>query len=108
MMEAKQQSTGSSAVYFVLGGASLSHMLNDMLQSLFIASYPIFKGNFHLSFGQIGTLTLVFQITASLLQPLVGRYTDRRPKPFSLPFGMAISMCGLLALAFAPNFTMLL
>lgn len=83
-------------------------MLNDMLQSLFIASYPIFKGNFHLSFGQIGTLTLVFQITASLLQPLVGLYTDRRPKPFSLPFGMAISMCGLLALAFAPNFTMLL
>jgi FSR family fosmidomycin resistance protein-like MFS transporter len=83
-------------------------MLNDMLQSLFIASYPIFKGNFHLSFGQIGTLTLVFQITASLLQPLVGLYTDRRPTPFSLPFGMAISMCGLLALAFAPNFTMLL
>lgn len=83
-------------------------MLNDMLQSLFIASYPIFKGNFNLTFGQIGTLTLVFQITASLLQPLVGLYTDHRPKPYSLPFGMAISMCGLLTLAFAPSFGMLL
>lgn len=98
----------SSAVYRVLGGASLCHMLNDMLQSLFIASYPLFKGNFHLSFGQIGVLTLVFQITASLLQPLVGLYTDRRPKPYSLPFGMAISGTGLLALAFAPSYTMLL
>jgi MFS transporter, FSR family, fosmidomycin resistance protein len=103
----EQEPTGSSAVYRVLAGASLSHMLNDMLQSLFIASYPIFKGSFHLSFGQIGTLTLVFQITASLLQPLVGLYTDRRPKPYSLPFGMAISMCGLLSLAFAQSFGML-
>lgn len=108
MNNAEHSPNKSSAVYSVLGGASFSHMLNDMLQSLFIASYPIFKGNFNLTFGQIGTLTLVFQITASLLQPLVGLYTDHRPKPYSLPFGMAISMCGLLTLAFAPSFGMLL
>jgi FSR family fosmidomycin resistance protein-like MFS transporter len=83
-------------------------MLNDMLQSLFVAAYPLFKGNFNLTFGQIGTLTLVFQITASLLQPFVGLYTDRKPQPYSLPFGMTISMCGLIVLAFAQNYSMLL
>ena len=98
----------SSAVYRVLAAASLCHLLNDMLQSLFVAAYPIFKGNFHLSFGQIGALTLVFQITASLLQPVVGLYTDRKPQPYSLPVGMAISMSGLLILAFAPSYAMLL
>ncbi|AFL87517.1 arabinose efflux permease family protein [Terriglobus roseus DSM 18391] len=108
MLAATPPRTKTSAIYPVLGGASLGHMLNDMLQSLFIASYPMFKGNFHLSFGQIGILTLVFQITASLLQPLVGLYTDRRPMPYSLAFGMSISMCGLLALAFAPSFGFLL
>ena len=81
--------------YRVLGAASVCHMLNDTMQSLFVAAYPIFKGNFHLSFSQIGALTLVFQVTASLLQPLVGLYTDRKPQPYSLPFGMAISMSGL-------------
>src|SRR6201996_9301564 len=108
MSEVIQHPKEHSPAYRVLGTASLCHMLNDMLQSLFIASYPIFKGNFHLSFGQIGILSLVFQITASLLQPLVGLYTDRKPMPYSLPFGMSISMCGLLALAFAPNFGLLL
>lgn len=98
----------SSPFYPVLATAGLCHMLNDMLQSLFIASYPLFKGNFHLSFGQIGALTLVFQITASLLQPLVGLYTDRRPMPYSLPFGMAISMSGLVVLALADRYGMLL
>ncbi len=83
-------------------------MLNDTMQSLFVAAYPIFKGNFHLSFSQIGALTLVFQITASLLQPLVGLYTDRKPQPYSLPFGMAISMSGLFTLAFATQYGMLL
>src|ERR1700723_203389 len=108
MSEAKQLPEENSAAYRVLGAASLCHMLNDMLQSLLIASYPIFKGNFHLSFGQIGALTLVFQITASLLQPLVGLYTDRKPQPYSLPVGMAISMSGLLTLAFAQHYAMLL
>src|ERR1700679_1835939 len=99
---------GASASYRVLGVASVCHMLNDTMQSLFVAAYPIFKGNFDLSFTQIGALTLVFQITASLLQPLVGLYTDRKPQPYSLPFGMAISMGGLFALAFATDYAALL
>ncbi len=103
-----EHSTQTSASYRVLGAASLCHLTNDMLQSLFLAAYPLLKGNFHLSFGQIGVLTLVFQITASLLQPLVGLYTDRKPLPYSLPFGMMISTSGLLALAFAHNYAMLL
>ena len=97
-----------SVSYRVLGAASVCHMLNDTMQSLFVAAYPIFKGNFDLSFTQIGALTLVFQITASLLQPLVGLYTDRKPQPYSLPIGMAISMGGLFVLAFATNYEMLL
>jgi len=100
-------SANSSATYRVLGAASICHMLNDTMQSLFVAAYPIFKGNFHLTFSQIGALTLVFQITASLLQPLVGLYTDRKPQPYWLPFGMAISMCGLFTLAFAQHYSML-
>jgi FSR family fosmidomycin resistance protein-like MFS transporter len=108
MSEVIQHPKEYSPAYRVLGTASLCHMLNDMLQSLFIAAYPILKGNFHLSFGQIGALTLTFQITASLLQPLVGLYTDSRPKPYSLPVGMAISMSGLLVLAFAQHYAMLL
>ena len=79
-------------------------MLNDTMQSIFVAAYPIFKGNFHLSFTQIGALTLVFQITASLLQPLVGLYTDRKPQPYWLPIRhLAISMSGLFTLAFATH-----
>lgn len=103
-----ESSQHSRTAYPVLAAASVCHMLNDMLQSLFIAAYPLLKGNFHLSFGQIGTLTLVFQITASLLQPFVGFYTDRKPQPYSLPVAMTISMCGLLVLAFAPSYSMLL
>lgn len=94
--------------YAALGAASLSHFINDMTQSLFLASYPLFKGGFELSFAQIGLLTLTYQATASLLQPLIGRYTDRHPLPYSLPFGMASSLSGLLTLAFATNYAMLL
>jgi FSR family fosmidomycin resistance protein-like MFS transporter len=88
MGQATQREKQHSPVYLVLGAASTCHLLNDMPQSLFIAAYPIFKGRFDLSFAQIGALTLVYQLTASVLQPLVGLYTDRRPKPYSLPFGM--------------------
>ena len=88
----------------VLGALSTSHMINDMMQSLILAMYPVLKGDFHLSFGQIGLITLTFQLTASLLQPLIGLYTDKRPTPYSLPCGMASTLCGLLLLAFAPNF----
>lgn len=92
----------------VLYAASFSHMLNDMLQALLPAVYPILQGNFDLSFAQVGFLTFVYQMTASILQPFIGFYTDRRPMPYSLPFAMAASMSGLLTLAFAPNYTMLL
>ncbi|WEN16881.1 MFS transporter [Rhodanobacter sp. AS-Z3] len=83
-------------------------MLNDMIQSLILAIYPLLKGNFHLSFAQVGLITLVFQLTASMLQPLVGMVTDKRPMPYSLPIGMGFTLCGLLLLAVAPSFTMLL
>jgi MFS transporter, FSR family, fosmidomycin resistance protein len=94
--------------YTILGAISFSHLLNDMIQSLIVAIYPILKGGFNLSFGQIGLITLTYQITASLLQPLVGMVTDRRPMPYSLPVGMGFTLCGLLLLATAPNFAVLL
>jgi FSR family fosmidomycin resistance protein-like MFS transporter len=92
----------------VLGAISFCHMLNDTLQSLLPAVYPILKGGFHLNFGEIGFLTLTYQITASLLQPLVGRYTDKHPLPYSLSAGMAFTMLGLVTLAFAPDYGVLL
>jgi MFS transporter, FSR family, fosmidomycin resistance protein len=95
-------------VFSVLGAVSVCHLLNDMMQSLLPAIYPILKGGFALSFGQIGLLTLTYQITASLLQPLIGLHTDRRPKPFSLPFGMGSTLLGLVTLAFAPDYPALL
>lgn len=100
------QSRGAS--YRVLGAISASHLINDMMQSLILAMYPILKGDFHLSFVQIGLITLTYQMTASLLQPLIGLYTDRRPQPYSLPFGMASTLCGLILLAYAPTYAALL
>ncbi len=92
----------------VLGAISLCHMINDMLQSLLPAVYPILKGGFHLSFGQIGFLTLTYQIIASLLQPVVGRYTDKHPLPYSLSAGMGFTLLGLLTLGAAPDYAILL
>ncbi len=94
--------------FAVLGGISFAHMLNDMIQSLILAIYPVLKNDFHLSFAQIGLITLTYQLTASMLQPLVGMVTDRRPMPYSLPVGMGFTLCGLLLLAVAPNFPILL
>lgn len=95
-------------VYSILAAISASHLLNDMVQSLIPALYPIFKTAYSLSFGQIGLITLTNQVTASLLQPLVGFYTDRRPLPYSLPIGMTFSLVGLGLLAVAPRFDTLL
>jgi MFS transporter, FSR family, fosmidomycin resistance protein len=95
-------------VYPVLGAISFSHLLNDMIQSLILAIYPMLKDNFSLSFTQIGLITLTYQITASLLQPLVGIYTDKHPKPYSLPVGMGFTLCGLLLMSVAPSFGVLL
>jgi FSR family fosmidomycin resistance protein-like MFS transporter len=92
----------------VLGAISFSHFLNDMLQSLIPAIYPQLKDAFSLSFTQIGMLTLTYQITASLLQPAVGFYTDHYPKPYSLPVGMGFTLMGLLLLSIAPSFGILI
>ncbi|HSY44135.1 MAG TPA: MFS transporter, partial [Candidatus Acidoferrum sp.] len=92
----------------VLLAISLCHLLNDTLQSLISAIYPIVKDSYHLSFTQIGLITFTFQCTASLLQPCVGFYTDRNPKPYSLAVGMIISLAGVTWLAFANDFYLLL
>lgn len=101
-------SRSGSIAFPVLGAISFCHFLNDLMQALLPAIYPILKGGFDLNFSQIGFLTLTYQITASLLQPLVGLYTDRKPQPFSLPIGMASTLLGLMTLAFAPNYVTLL
>jgi MFS transporter, FSR family, fosmidomycin resistance protein len=97
-----------ASLFQVLAAVSFCHMLNDMVQSLLPSIYPILKGSFHLNFGQIGLIALVNQVTASLLQPFVGLYTDRRSAPYFLPAGMTVTLAGLLLLAFAPTFAWLL
>ena len=92
----------------MLGAISFSHFLNDTIQSLILAIYPLLKGKFQLSFGQIGLITLSYQLTASLLQPMIGLYTDHHPKPYSLPFGMACTLAGLLVLGTASNYNTIL
>ncbi|MBJ6127589.1 MFS transporter [Microvirga splendida] len=92
----------------VLAAISVSHLLNDLIQSLLPAIYPILKDNYRLDFGQIGLLTLTFQLSASLLQPLVGIFTDRRPQPFSLVVGMGFTLVGLLTLSQAHSYPILL
>ena len=94
----------NATIYPVIAAISFSHMLNDMMQSVLLAIYPMLKLGLHLSFGQIGLITLVYQLTASLLQPLIGLYADRRPMPYSLPVGMGFTLFGLLSLAHAASF----
>ena len=90
--------------YKVLGAISFSHFLNDMIQSLIVAIYPLLKGEFALSFVQIGTITLTYQVCASVLQPLIGAYTDKHPQPHSLSAGMCFTLIGLVTLGLAPNY----
>jgi FSR family fosmidomycin resistance protein-like MFS transporter len=92
----------------VLGALSFSHFLNDMMQSLIVSIYPLLKGEFHLSFVQIGVITLTYQMCASILQPLIGLYTDKHPKPYSLSIGMGFTLIGIVTLAFAPNYASVL
>ena len=94
--------------YAVLMMISFCHFLNDMIQSLLPAIYPILKGNFHLDFGQVGMITFTNQLTASVLQPVVGTYTDKRPKPFSLTIGMGFTLVGLVMLSTASSFPLIL
>jgi FSR family fosmidomycin resistance protein-like MFS transporter len=92
----------------VLGAISFSHFLNDMMQSLIVAIYPLLKGEFHLSFVQIGVITLTYQLCASVLQPVIGVYTDKHPKPYSLSVGMSFTLIGMVTLAFAPSYASVL
>lgn len=92
----------------ILGAISVCHLLNDMLSSLLPSIYPLLKDSFHLDFAQVGLITLTYQTTASLLQPLVGFYTDKKPMPYSLPVGMGLTLLGLLFLSIAGSFVTLL
>lgn len=100
--------TTDRPAFRVLIAICFCHLINDMLQSLLVASYPTLKAEFHLTFAQIGLVTLTYQLTASLLQPLVGLYADRRPAPFSLPIGTLFTFVGLMAVASAPTYGALL
>jgi FSR family fosmidomycin resistance protein-like MFS transporter len=94
----------NATTYPVIAAISFAHLLNDMMQSVLLAIYPMLKLGLHLSFAQIGLITLTYQLTASLLQPLIGLYTDRRPMPYSLPVGMGFTLFGLLSLSQAGSF----
>lgn len=97
-----------STAFTVLGAVSVSHLLNDTIQALMPAIYPLLKSAFALTFAQVGLMTLTQQVTASLLQPVVGYYTDRRPTPYSLVVGMTFTLIGLLVLSVAPSFLVLI
>ena len=101
------KSSGTTVVG-ILAAISVSHLLNDTIQSLIPSIYPILKASFQLNFSQIGLIALTLQLTASLLQPVVGMYTDRRPMPYSLVGGMAFSLVGLLLLSVAATLGMIL
>lgn len=95
-------------VYSILVICGISHFLNDMIQSIIPSIYPILKANFDFSFAQIGLITLVFQMTSSILQPFTGLYADRHPRPYALSVGMCFTLTGLLLLAFANNYLAIL
>ena len=99
---------GERTVFAILAAASFCHFLNDMVQSLLPAIYPLLKESFALDFGQIGIITLTYQLIASVLQPAIGLYTDKRPQPYSLSIGMGLTLVGLLILSVAPSYAILL
>jgi len=101
-------SIASKTTLSIIVAVSVCHLINDVMQSLLTAIYPILKENYGLDYVQIGLLTLTFQCTASLLQPAIGMYTDKRPLPYSLPVGMASSLVGLIILGFAQSYWLLL
>jgi len=103
-----QKDAVKKTAFSILAAISVSHLLNDMIQSLILAIYPLLQNEFSLSFTQIGLITLTYQITASLLQPLIGYYTDKHPQPYSLPVGMGFTLSGLLLLAVAQSFPVVL
>ena len=106
-MQAHRPAAGRT-VYPILFLVCITHLLNDMMQSVIPAVYPLLKEKFGFTFAQIGLITLVFQLTSSLLQPVAGRLADLHPRPYSLAAGMCFTLCGLLALAAAPGFALIL
>ena len=103
-----RESAATRTAFSVLGAISFCHLLNDMMQSLLPALYPMLKTSYALTFGEIGILTFTYQITASLLQPMIGRYTDSKPRPYSLATGMTFTLAGLALLASARTYPLLL
>ncbi|MGA2870952.1 MAG: MFS transporter, partial [Verrucomicrobiota bacterium] len=97
-----------STVMTVLFAISFSHLLNDTIQALLPSIYPMLRDSFHLNFAQLGWITFTFQCTASLFQPLVGLVTDKRPMPHSLAVGMGLTLVGLLSLAFADSYVLII
>lgn len=96
--------TVQKTVYPILFAIAVAHLFNDLLQAVIPAAYPILKENYNLSFTQIGLITLSYQLAASILQPLVGLYTDKHPKPFSQMYGMLFTLAGIITLAYASSF----
>jgi len=107
-VSSSQTSIVQSTVYSILFAISFGHMINDLLQAVVPSIYPMLKTDFRLTFTQVGLITLVFQLSASILQPFVGNYTDRRPNPMSLAIGMGFTLIGLLSLSFANSFMFIL
>lgn len=103
-----KSTAGEQTVYPILFAISFCHLLNDTIQSLIPAIYPIIKDSYQLSFSQIGLITLTFQLAASLLQPFVGLYTDKKPQPYSLAVGMTFTLTGLIVLSISNNFHLIL
>jgi FSR family fosmidomycin resistance protein-like MFS transporter len=106
--DSSANAAATGPAYVVLGGISLSHFLNDTMQSLIPSVYPILKASYALDFAQIGLITLAFQFTASLLQPVIGHFTDRKAQPFSLAIGMGFTFFGLLLLSVAQQYLIIL
>ncbi|RZG86213.1 MFS transporter [Acinetobacter sp. WCHAc060033] len=102
------QNKKQTMVVSIICAVAFAHLLNDLIQASLPAIYPLLKTNFSLSFTQVGLISLVYQITASLLQPWIGLYTDKHPKPYLLPMGMVVTLLGIGLLAIAPTFTVVL
>src|SRR5258707_10235088 len=103
-----RHAAADAATFSILLALSFSHFVNDMIQSLVPALYPMLKGSYGLSFAQIGLITLTMQVASSVLQPAIGFFADRRPQPYSLAVGMGITLAGLLLLAGAGSYPLLL
>ncbi|RZL44248.1 MAG: MFS transporter [Pedobacter sp.] len=103
-----KEDSSQKTVYPILFAIAVAHLFNDLLQAVIPASYPILKENYNLSFAQIGMITLSYQLAASILQPIIGLYTDKNPKPFSQIYGMLFSLFGIITLAYANSFPMII